>query len=98
MRSAAAKRLRWLLLPILLVIPGAAAPGVQAQSASSFDEVGRFYVQSFAPEEYGGHAQNWAVVQDGRGFIYAGNNHGVLEYDGVSWRLIPVSGPGIALS
>ncbi len=64
---------------------GATTPG------SPFDEVGRLYVQNFAPEDYDAHAQNWAVVQAPNGFLYVGNGEGVLEYDGVSWRLIPVS-------
>src|SRR5438270_10095200 len=32
--------------------------------------------------------QNFAVAQDERGIIYVGNLAGVLEYDGVRWRLI----------
>ncbi len=64
---------------------------LEAQSASSFDEVGRFYMQSFGPEDYDADAQNWAIVQSLDGLIYVGNGDGVLEYDGVSWRLIPVS-------
>ncbi len=71
---------------------------LQAQPASSFDEVGRFYVSSFAPEDYNARPQNWGIVQDERGFIYVGNSDGVLEYDGVSWRLIPISNRSIARS
>jgi len=38
-----------------------------------------------------GSEQNWCVTQDHRGIIYVGNNNkGVLEYDGVDWRRIPV--------
>ncbi len=39
----------------------------------------------------GGQSQNWAIVQGPDGLIYVGNSEGVLEYDGVSWRRIPVS-------
>ena len=71
----------------VLLIPLALLPcGVEAQSASSFNEVGRFYVRNFAPQEYGSHAQNWAVAQGRDGLLYFGNGSGVLEYDGVSWR------------
>jgi serine phosphatase RsbU (regulator of sigma subunit) len=39
----------------------------------------------------GGSEQNWCVTQDARGVLYVGNNDkGVLEYDGVEWRTIPV--------
>ena len=38
-----------------------------------------------------GSEQNWCITQDHRGVIYVGNNNkGVLEYDGVEWRRIPV--------
>jgi len=39
----------------------------------------------------GGSEQNWCITQDARGVMYFGNNDkGVLEYDGVEWRRIPV--------
>ncbi len=39
-----------------------------------------------------GSEQNWCITQDNRGVIYVGNNNkGVLEYDGVEWRRIPVT-------
>ncbi len=38
-----------------------------------------------------GSEQNWCITQDHRGIIYVGNNNkGILEYDGVEWRRIPV--------
>ncbi|MCP3962764.1 MAG: response regulator [bacterium] len=80
---------RWLygLLIALALLPR----GVEAQPTSSFDEVGRFYVQNFAPEDYDAHAQSWVIAQGPDGLLYVANGEGVLEYDGVSWRLIPVS-------
>ncbi|MCP4244894.1 MAG: histidine kinase, partial [bacterium] len=71
---------------------------VQAQSASPLDEVGRFYVQNFAPQDYGADGQNWAIVQSPEGLLYVANGHGVLEYDGVSWRLIRTSNRSTARS
>ena len=47
--------------------------------------------RNFQPEEYNAHPQNWAAVQDPRGILYVGNGDGVLEYDGRTWTLIPVS-------
>ncbi|HER08314.1 MAG TPA: hypothetical protein ENO20_05320, partial [Bacteroides sp.] len=39
----------------------------------------------------GGSEQNWCITQDFRGIMYIGNNDkGVLEYDGVEWRTIPL--------
>lgn len=56
-------------------------------------ERGLFPVQNFSHEDSEGHHQNWSVTQDQNGFIYAANGNGILEYDGVSWRLI--SRPGL---
>jgi len=43
--------------------------------------------------------QNFDVVQDERGIIYVGNLAGVLEYDGVRWRVIglPHEAPALRL-
>ena len=39
----------------------------------------------------GGTEQNYCITQDLRGVLYVGNyNVGILEYDGVNWRVIPV--------
>ncbi|MCP4203843.1 MAG: hypothetical protein GY769_18140, partial [bacterium] len=65
--------------------------GVEAQSASSFDEVGRFYVQNFGPEDYDAYGQNWAVVQGPDGLVYVANRGGVLDFFGVTRRLTPSS-------
>jgi len=53
-------------------------------------EAGRPFVRNYGPKEYGGADQNWVVLQDRRGVMYVGNNVGILEYDGSSWRTIPV--------
>jgi len=48
------------------------------------------YIKNYSAEEYKLHPQNWSVRQDKRGLIYVGNNGGLLEFDGVSWRTIDV--------
>ena len=49
-------------------------------------------IVNYPPEVTKGSEQNWAIVQDNRGIIYVGNNDkGVLEYDGSSWRAIPIT-------
>ncbi|OBP16370.1 hypothetical protein A5320_02885 [Rheinheimera sp. SA_1] len=45
-------------------------------------------IQKFLPAEYQAHRQNWAFAQTADGLIYVGNSSGVLEYDGLRWRLI----------
>jgi len=50
-------------------------------------------IQNYHFSETGGSEQNWCIIQDSRGLIYVGNHDkGILEYDGSSWRVIPVPG------
>ncbi len=56
--------------------------------------IGIKYIKNYSRKDYAEHPQNWAVVQDKRGVIYVGNNGGLLEFDGTSWRLIEIpNGP-----
>jgi serine phosphatase RsbU (regulator of sigma subunit) len=60
---------------------------VQAQT-----ELGNPFIRNFTPEEYQAYPQNWAIVQDQLGIIYAANNNGIMEFDGQRWSPpIPVS-------
>jgi serine phosphatase RsbU (regulator of sigma subunit)/ligand-binding sensor domain-containing protein len=54
-------------------------------------ELGKPFVQSYLPKQYGAATQNWAIIQDQLGMMYFGNNEGVLQFDGVNWRVIPTS-------
>lgn len=49
---------------------------------------GRPFIRNYDPKEYGAAFNYWAIAQDQRGVMYFGNWNGILEYDGVSWRLI----------
>lgn len=53
-------------------------------------ELGRVFIKNYTPKEYKGSTQNWAMTQSDKGFLYVANNSGVLEFDGVNWRLIKV--------
>ncbi|OJJ23538.1 hypothetical protein BKI52_04015 [marine bacterium AO1-C] len=46
------------------------------------------FIQNYPPEAYRGASQNWDVIQGKSGIIYVANNDGVLQYDGLTWRLI----------
>jgi signal transduction histidine kinase/AraC-like DNA-binding protein len=48
------------------------------------------YLKNYTIEDYYLQAQNWSILQDQRGVIYVANHGGVLEYDGVSWRIIEI--------
>jgi serine phosphatase RsbU (regulator of sigma subunit)/ligand-binding sensor domain-containing protein len=44
-------------------------------------------IKHYSPENYKAHTQNWAIVKDKRGYMYFGNNFGVLQYTGTNWNL-----------
>ncbi len=60
------------------------------QNTGDTTNTGLKYFKNYTPQEYNGHNQNYAVLQDKRGIIYVANNSGIKEFDGVSWRQINV--------
>jgi len=54
-------------------------------------EIGLPLIRNYSPKEYKGFSQNWGFVQDSRGVLYFANGDGVLEFDGVHWRVIKVA-------
>ncbi|MCG3154925.1 MAG: Adaptive-response sensory-kinase SasA [bacterium] len=94
----------------LLVLAGwpglmqpAAAPAQTSSSTPSAlrpppSELGKPILTAWRPNEYGAEPQNWAIVQDDRGVMYIGNNSGIVEYDGVSWRLVRLPNKGACRS
>lgn len=64
--------------------------GLLNSVTAQIQEVGAPFVKNYSPAEYRSHDQNWAIIQDSDGVMYFANNNGILEYDGVSWRIIPV--------
>lgn len=63
------------------------------------NEYGSFFVKNYPPGEYNATEQNWCAIKDGRGVMYFGNqNNGILEYDGESWRNIPIPNNSRVLS
>ncbi len=83
------------IISILLLLPPIRPLSGQG---TAHREIGLPYIQNFSPKEYGAHAQNFAIVQDRRGLMYFGNAAGVLEYDGVSWRLLPLPNRSVVRS
>ncbi|MBI9054575.1 MAG: PAS domain S-box protein [Bacteroidales bacterium] len=70
---------------IYLLLVANSTTYIQAQ------EKGLILTKYYSPRDYNSGNQNWTVTQDERGILYFGNAAGVLEYDGVSWRTIPVT-------
>ncbi len=46
------------------------------------------FIKNYSYEEYDHQPQNWGMSQAKNGMIYVANNGGVLEFDGLSWRII----------
>ncbi len=61
-------------------------------------EAGLPLLKNFKPKDYNAGTQNWALLQDNDGLIYAGNNVGVLQYDGVHWRMIATTNQSVVRS
>jgi len=53
-------------------------------------EKGYSTIINYSYEDYNHRPQNHAIIQDKRGVMFFGNNDGILEFDGVNWRKIPV--------
>lgn len=56
------------------------------------------FIRNYSPNEYGHSTDNWAIAQDKNGIMYFGNASGVLEYDGLNWKLISVTNGSIVRS
>lgn len=84
----------------LLLVGVFLVPLAQAQNPKPISdrEAGEPFIRNFSPKDYDAYSQNWAIVQGPDGLMYFGNGSGVLEYDGVSWRLIPVSNKTVVRS
>ncbi len=52
------------------------------------NERGIPFLHYYSPKVYQAHDQSWTFFQDKRGILYVGNGDGLLQYDGVSWRLL----------
>lgn len=67
--------------------------------AAAASELGLPPILNYGADDYGGGAQNWAVVQADNGLVYFGNgDRAVLEFDGVGWRRIWLPHPTTVLS
>ncbi len=50
---------------------------------------GRPFITNYSYQEYNAGGVNWWTEQDDRGVLYFANSRGILEFDGVNWRVIP---------
>ncbi len=59
-------------------------------SYAQVKSIGLPSIVNHSRKEYNAGAQNWSVTQSKNGFMYFGNNDGILEYDGTNWTNNPV--------
>src|SRR5262245_22811586 len=78
---------RRFLIALLSIL---AIPAIARASNQGLLEAGRPTVRNYLASEYQARAQNMVVVQDSRGLLYFGNGDQVLEFDGETWRGIPI--------
>ncbi len=76
------------------VVPPAPAASTVSPNASRHPEEGRPLIRDYRPLELGGGGQTWAILQDHRGVMYFATNGAILEFDGASWRRIPIGSTG----
>lgn len=74
----------WLFLLVGLLLGNTAATCLWCKNP------GLKYFKNYSYKEFDHQPQNWGINQAKNGLIYAANNGGVLEFDGVSWRVIDV--------
>lgn len=60
--------------------------------------IGTPHIRNYTQREYNASTQNWAAIQDKRGILYFANNNGLLEFDGVHWRLLQMPNTSVVRS
>ena len=61
-------------------------------------DIGIPFINNYPKTVYKASNQNWSIAQGRNGFIYFGNNDGLLEFDGQHWELYPLPGRTIIRS
>jgi signal transduction histidine kinase/DNA-binding response OmpR family regulator len=56
----------------------------------TWENSGLKYLKYYSDKEYNKSPQNWVIGQDQRGVIYAANQGGVMQFDGLSWESIDI--------
>lgn len=65
---------------------------------SQIKSIGIPSIVNYSRKEYHASTQNWAAIQDKRGILYFANNDGLLEFDGINWRLIQMPNKSVVHS
>lgn len=55
-------------------------------SLAQIKQTGLPFINHYPKSLYNASTQNWAIAQNSKGFMYFGNNDGLLEFDGEHWQ------------
>lgn len=58
------------------------------KGSSQIKTQGTPFIKNYPSIEYKFHPKNFSTIQDERGIMYFGNAYGILEFDGVAWKII----------
>jgi DNA-binding CsgD family transcriptional regulator len=58
-----------------------------AVSHAQIIDIGIPFIVNHTRSTYNASPQNWSITQNEKGFVYFGNNDGILEYDGRNWNV-----------
>ena len=61
-------------------------------------DIGLPFIRNYSKTEYKAGSQTWDMVQDNRGIMYFANNDGILEFDGVNWKLFRIRNQSVVRS
>ncbi len=70
----------------------------QALYSSSVKKSGIPFITNYPKSAYNASTQNWSIAQNTKGFMYFGNNDGLLEFDGKHWRTYKIPNGSIIRS
>jgi len=69
-----------------------------ASAFAGIKDYGLPFIVNHPRSAYNAGIQNWSITQSNKGFIYFGNNDGVLEYNGTDWMVYPVPNASVVRS
>ncbi|WP_073119839.1 histidine kinase dimerization/phosphoacceptor domain -containing protein [Reichenbachiella agariperforans] len=69
-----------------------------SQNKLTINEEGLPPIQHYSSDTYQGNDQVWDIIQDDRGLIYISTTSSLNEFDGETWRSIPIQSGQIGFS
>ena len=81
------KRRLWIIKIVFFILILFLIINVNGQNKVGY---GLPFINNYSPKDYKAQSQIWSIAQDNNGFMYFANLDGIIQYDGYSWRIIPV--------